>query len=171
MKKLFFVVITSLIVISCKESKSEVIAEKNQEVQTNFTSFGDAINSDNVLSQDEMTASYQNLTPGDTLEVKFKAVVNSVCQSKGCWMRVALGQDQAMVKFKDYGFFMPMDLSGQEVIMQGKAFVAEVSVDEQRHYAEDAGKTPEEVLEITAPKKTLSFESSGVLVPIAQSNE
>ena len=105
MKKLLFVLITSLIVISCKESKSEVIAEKNQEVQTNFTSFGDVITSDNVLSQDEMAASYQNLTPGDTLEVKFTAVVNSVCQSKGCWMRVAIGQDQAMVKFKDYGFF------------------------------------------------------------------
>ena len=113
-------------------------------------------------------ASYQNLTPGDTLDVKFKAVVNSVCQSKGCWMRVALGQDQAMVKFKDYGFFMPKDLAGQEVIMQGKAFVAEVSVDEQRHYAEDAGKTPEEVLAITEPKKTLSFESSGVLVPVVE---
>ena len=80
MKKLFFVVITSLIVISCKESNSDVIAEKNQEVQTNFTSFGDAINSDNVLSQDDMIASYQKLTPGDTLDVKFKAVVNSVCQ-------------------------------------------------------------------------------------------
>ena len=171
MKKLLFVLITSLIVISCKESKSEVIAEKNQEVQTNFTSFGDVITSDNVLSQDEMAASYQNLTPGDTLEVKFTAVVNSVCQSKGCWMRVALGQDQAMVKFKDYGFFMPKDLAGQEVIMQGKAFVAEVSVDEQRHYAEDAGKTQEEVLAIITPKKTLSFESSGVLVPIVQSIE
>jgi hypothetical protein len=83
-------------------------------------------------------------------------------------MRVALGQDQAMVKFKDYGFFMPKDLAGQEVIMQGKAFVAEVSVDEQRHYAEDAGKTPEEVLAITEPKKTLSFESSGVLVPVVE---
>ena len=48
-------------------------------------------------------------------------------------------------------------------------FVAEVSVDEQRHYAEDAGKTQEEVLQITQPKRTLSFESSGVLVPKSQS--
>jgi len=143
----------------------------SKDTQTDFTSFGDVITSDNVLSQDDMAVSYQNLTPGDTLEVKFKAVVNSVCQSKGCWMRVELGQDQAMVKFKDYGFFMPKDLAGQEVIMQGKAFVAEVSVDEQRHYAEDAGKTQEEVLAITTPKKTLSFESSGVLVPIVQNIE
>lgn len=168
MKDLLFLLITILFVISCNESKSKDTTQKDQEVQTNFTSFGDVITSDNVISQDDMVANYQSLTPGDTLDVKFKAEVNSVCQSKGCWMRVALGQNQAMVKFKDYGFFMPKDLAGQEVIMQGKAFVAEVSVDEQRHYAEDAGKTPEEVLAITEPKKTLSFESSGVLVPLVE---
>ena len=171
MKKLLFFFITTLFVISCNDLKSKDTTQKDQEEHSNYTSFGDVITSDNVLSQNEMAASYQNLTPGDTLEVKFKAVVNSVCQSKGCWMRVDLGQDQAMVKFKDYGFFMPKDLAGQEVIMQGKAFVAEVSVDEQRHYAEDAGKTPEQVLAITTPKKTLSFESSGVLVPMVQSIE
>ena len=171
MKKLLFIAITILFVVACKQNTPDAITLISKDTQTDFTSFGDVITSDNVLSQDDMAVSYQNLTPGDTLEVKFKAVVNSVCQSKGCWMRVDLGQDQAMVKFKDYGFFMPKDLAGQEVIMQGKAFVAEVSVDEQRHYAEDAGKTQEEVLAITTPKKTLSFESSGVLVPIVQNIE
>ena len=171
MKKLLFVAITILLVVACKQNTPDTTTQISKDTQTDFTSFGDVITSDNVLSQDDMAASYQNLSPGDTLDVKFKAVVNSVCQSKGCWMRVELGQDQAMVKFKDYGFFMPKDLAGQEVIMQGKAFVAEVSVDEQRHYAEDAGKTQEEVLAITTPKKTLSFESSGVLVPIVQNIE
>ena len=171
MKKLLFIAITILFVVACKQNTPDAITQISKDTQTDFTSFGDVITSDNVLSQDDMAVSYQNLTPGDTLEVKFKAVVNSVCQSKGCWMRVELGQDQAMVKSKDYGFFMPKDLAGQEVIMQGKAFVAEVSVDEQRHYAEDAGKTQEEVLAITTPKKTLSFESSGVLVPIVQNIE
>jgi len=168
MKKLLFVAITLIVVVACKQNIPDASTQNSKDTQTDFTSFGDVINPDNVLSQEDMVANYQNLTPGDTLNVKFKAVVNSVCQSKGCWMRVALGQEQAMVKFKDYGFFMPKDLAGQVVIMQGKAFVAEVSVDEQRHYAEDAGKTPEEVLAITEPKKTLSFESSGVLVPVGE---
>ena len=168
MKKLFFALITLCFLLSCNDTKSKVTVQKNQEPEPSFTSFGDVITSNNVLSENQMTTTYENLTPGDTLQVKFKAIVNSVCQSKGCWMRVDLGQEQAMVKFKDYGFFVPKDLAGQEVIMQGKAFVAEVSVDEQRHYAEDAGKTPEEVLAITEPKKTLSFESSGVLVPVVE---
>ena len=69
-----------------------------------------------------------------------------------------------MVKFKDYGFFMPKDIAGKEVIINGKAYVEEVSVDEQRHYAEDAGKTKEEIAKITEPKRTFSFEADGVLI-------
>jgi len=68
------------------------------------------------------------------------------------------------VKFKDYAFFMPKNIAGKEVIVNGKAFVNEVPVEEQRHYAEDAGQTAEEVAKITEPKKTFSFEADGVLL-------
>ena len=71
---------------------------------------------------------------------------------------------QVMVKFKDYGFFVPKDIAGKEVIVNGKAFVEEVSVEDQRHYAEDAGKTEEEIAAISSPKKTFSFEADGVLI-------
>jgi len=40
-----------------------------------------------------------------------------------------------MVRFKDYGFFMPLDASGKEVIVAGKAFVTEVSVADLKHYS------------------------------------
>jgi hypothetical protein len=75
-----------------------------------------------------------------------------------------LGEEkEVMVKFKDYGFFVPTDATG-EVIVNGKAFVKETSVDELQHYAEDAGKSPEEIAKITEPKKTLSFLADGVLL-------
>jgi hypothetical protein len=80
-------------------------------------------------------------------------------------MKMDIGEEEAMIKFKDYGFFMPKDLAGKEVIVSGVAFVEEVSVEEQRHYAEDAGKTAEEIAAITEPKRTLSFISNGVLIP------
>jgi hypothetical protein len=93
------------------------------------------------------------------------AEVIEVCQAKGCWMTLKLENgEEAMVKFKDYGFFMPKDIAGKEVILNGKAFVNEVPVEEQRHYAEDAGKSKEEVAAITEPKKTYSFEADGVLI-------
>ena len=80
-------------------------------------------------------------------------------------MRLDLEEgDEIMVKFKDYGFFMPKNITGDYVIINGKAFVEEVSVDEQRHYAKDAGKTNNEIASINQPKRTFSFEADGVLL-------
>jgi len=93
------------------------------------------------------------------------AKVDEVCQSKGCWMKLNLEDgNQVMVKFKDYGFFMPKDIAGKEVIINGIAFVDEMSVEDQRHYAEDAGKSEDEIQAIKSPKKTYSFEADGVLL-------
>jgi len=69
-----------------------------------------------------------------------------------------------MVKFKDYGFFVPKDIAGQEVIMEGKAYREVTAVDELRHLAQDAGKPQEEIEKITEPKVELKFMASGVLL-------
>tara|TARA_B100000795_G_scaffold223221_1_gene178324 strand:+ start:1267 stop:1782 length:516 start_codon:yes stop_codon:yes gene_type:complete len=171
MKKLLFFAALAFIAVACTQTKKDKTTQPTKEVAVNFKTFGDGVTSENILFQEDILHTYQNLNSGDSLDVTFKAKVTSVCQSKGCWMRVAIGEQEAMVKFKDYAFFMPKDLAGQEVVIQGKAFVAEVSVDEQRHYAEDAGKSEEEVLAITEVEKTLSFESTGVLVPVTQPNK
>ncbi len=71
---------------------------------------------------------------------------------------------QMMVRFKDYGFFVPKDIAGKEVVIHGKAFVKETSVDEQRHYAEDSGKSDKEIAAITEAKRTFAVEVEGVLL-------
>jgi hypothetical protein len=112
-----------------------------------------------------ITSTYKNLKPLDTNYVAFKAKVNSVCQAKGCWMRLALDNDEeVMVKFKDYGFFVPKDLAGQEVLINGFAYVDEMSVADQKHFAGDEGKSEEEIAAITTPKMTYSFIADGVMI-------
>ena len=91
--------------------------------------------------------------------------VLSVCQEKGCWMKVEKANGETMmVKFKDYGFFMPKDIVGKEVVVDGEAAVKETSVKQLKHYAGDAGKSKEEISKITTPKKELIFTAKGVLV-------
>ncbi len=68
------------------------------------------------------------------------------------------------VTFKDYGFFVPLDSKGREVVMQGKAYADTVTVDMLKHYAEDAGKSQEEIDAITEPEVANAFEATGVLV-------
>ena len=69
-----------------------------------------------------------------------------------------------MVKFKDYKFFMPKDIVGKEVVLDGEASIKEVPVKQLQHYAKDAGKSEEEIKKIKEPKKELQFVAKGVLV-------
>lgn len=166
MKKILFIFSLSVIALSCKNEKTEAtpVAEV-EEIAINYQTFGDKISDENVLTQQEMLEKFNNLKPGDTINVKFAATVKEVCQKKGCWMNIDMGEKEAMVRFKDYGFFMPKDIAGQEIIINGKAYVEEMNVEDQRHYAEDGDATPEEIAAITAPKFTLSLEADGVLIP------
>ena len=139
--------------------------EKNTSKSDAYFSVGEGVESSNILSSYQMQERYQGLTPGDTINVTFRGNVASVCKNKGCWMKVALEDGrEVMVKFKDYAFFVPKDIESKEVIMEGKAYVTEMSVEDRRHYAEDAGKSPAEVKAINEPEITLSFLADGVKI-------
>ena len=126
--------------------------------------FGETISEEGTISFEEMLAQMES---NDSIAVKVKGTVDAVCQAKGCWMNIASpGQEgkEMFVKFKDYGFFMPKDLAGREVIMEGYAFREKTSVEELRHYAEDEGKSKEEIAAITEPVEELMFMASGVIL-------
>ena len=168
MKKLIVLLSIFTLLFACKsenkESKVPDTTEIKSKLDESYSSFGEKISDKNLLSKKEIIETYKNLKVGDTAIVKFAAKVNEVCQSKGCWMRLNIGDQEAMVKFKNYGFFMPKNIADKEVIVHGKAFIAEISIEEQRHYAEDAGKSEEEIAVIIQVEKTLSFEADGVLL-------
>src|SRR5690554_3221006 len=172
MKKIILSLVLVGVIAGCKNDKSEepslsdTSINEKMEISKNYQSLGDEISDESVVSSQELLDKYQSLKIGDTIDVRFISEVKEVCQNKGCWMKVDLGEnEEAMVTFKDYAFFMPKDLSGQEIIMEGKAYLEEMSVDDQRHYAEDGGATPEEALAITDSKMTFSFKANGVLIP------
>ena len=155
MKKRILLLSIFTLLFACKtEHKKEL----------SYLSFGGEISDKEILSNDLVVETYKNLKVGDTINMKFSATVNEVCQAKGCWMLLDIDTEEAMVKFKDYGFFMPKNIVNKEVIVNGKAFVSEISVDEQRHYAEDSGKSDDEIAKIIEVKKTLSLEADGVLL-------
>jgi hypothetical protein len=96
---------------------------------------------------------------------KVKGTVVSVCQEEGCWMKLEQTEgDGIMIRFKDNKFFVPKNISGKEVVLDGVAKITTTSVEMLKHYAEDAGKSKEEIAKITEPKKEIEFTASGVLV-------
>lgn len=165
MKKTILFLALALAFISCK-NETETAENKLKEVKEEiaYASFGKEINDADALESKRMMEHYKTMKAGDTINSKMKAKIVEVCSSKGCWMTLDMdGENEVMVKFKDYGFFMPLNAEG-EVVVNGKAFVSETSVEELRHYAEDAGKSEEEIAAITEPKRTYSFEADGVLL-------
>ena len=161
MRKIFIYMLFTMAISSCNSNKSQV---NNMNVE-GYDSFGLKISADKAISSSELTSKYDKLKIGDTVDVKFKSTIKEVCQNKGCWMKLDLGNNkEAFVKFKDYAFFMPKDSKNDEVILNGKAFVSQESVEDQKHYAGDAGKSQAEIDAIVAPKTIYSFTADGVLI-------
>lgn len=143
-----------LILTACNAQKEDV-----------YNKYGSDFEMTEIIAADNLLTKYENIPLSDSLDVTIRAEVNSVCKAKGCWMKLDMtDEEEVMVKFKDYSFFVPKDIEGKEVVVHGKAFVNLVSVEEQRHYAKDAGKSEEEIAAITQPKKTFSFEATGVKI-------
>ena len=144
-----------LLTVACKNGAPV------QEVE-GFSVFGENFNHKGAIQYDALM---QKMSEQDTVKTAVVGKVKSVCQVKGCWMNI-VSDDQSkepiFVKFKDYGFFMPLDLAGKEVIMYGNAYTEITSVDELRHYAEDEGKSKEEIAKITEPVEEIKFMASGV---------
>ncbi|WP_439132091.1 DUF4920 domain-containing protein [Polaribacter sp.] len=160
-----FCAVALLVFASCKKEKVEKSTEKEvNTIASNYDSFGDKISTEKAMTADEMLTKFNTMQVGDTVNVKFASKINEVCSKKGCWMKLPVGEKETMVRFKDYGFFMPLNSKDREVIVEGKAFVKITPVEELQHYAEDAGKTAAEIAKITEPKKEFAFEANGVLM-------
>src|SRR5690625_4196409 len=72
------------------------------------------------------------------------------------------GDVESFVKFKDYEFFVPMDAANSDAIIKGMAYKNETTVEELRHYAQDAGKSQEEIDAIVEPIIEYTFMADGV---------
>lgn len=96
---------------------------------------------------------------------KIKAKVLDVCPKKGCWLKLEVNDSTtAFVKMKDYAFFLPSAIKGKTIVLDGEAILKTTSVEELRHYAEDAKKSKEEVAAITQPKEEIRLTANGIVV-------
>jgi len=99
------------------------------------------------------------------IQTKVKAKVLDVCSAKGCWIELAVDDNTtAFVKMKDYAFFVPVAAIGKNVVLEGEAKLTTTSVEELKHYAEDAKKSQAEIDAITEPKTEIRFMASGIVV-------
>jgi hypothetical protein len=158
MKNILFLAL-ALGMFACAEGNKTA---ENVEDTSAYEYYGDTITTAGALPAAELPKLMEGK---ETMNVKLVGKIEECCQKKGCWMKVDIGGGQTVrVSFKDYGFFVPMNSAGKEVVMEGIATMDVTSVESLRHFAEDAGKSKEEIAAITEPKKELVFEASGVIL-------
>lgn len=159
-KFLFLLLAITTVFASCKNT-----GEATTEATSDGIHFGEVIDTVGVIAYTDLLS---QVATQDTVEAKVVAKVSTVCQAKGCWMNVVSDADstktEMVVDFKDYGFFVPKDLGGKEVVMLGKAYKEMTPVDELKHLAEDEGLAAEEIAKITEPKMQLKFTATGVMI-------
>jgi len=150
MKKLFFT-LTAAALLSGAALQAE--AKK---------AYGKAFKVAAVQTPEQLAAKMGDKTTLPNVVVK--GPIAKVCQAEGCWLMLknTAGEDM-LVKFKDHSCLVPKDLTGTATVY-GTATKKTVSVDEQRHMAEDAGKSASEIEAITAPKTEMRIESTGIIV-------
>lgn len=124
--------------------------------------FGNTVTEEGSLSADLLVDSLK--LAGQSRESKVTGKVIEVCKAEGCWVRMETKSGSMLVKMKDHAFLVPVALEGKTIVADGVATFKETSVAQLRHFAEDAGKTKEEIAKITEPKKEIVFQAVGIKV-------
>ncbi|MFM7387863.1 MAG: DUF4920 domain-containing protein [Bacteroidota bacterium] len=139
--------LTIALLYSCASTRSEFGLVKVNE--------SEAISVEELVARMDRTKSPQTLT--------IKAPLSAVCQNAGCWVQVPKPDGKPlMVRFKNHFTIPPSTPLGTETYIHGVAYWDTVSVKALRHFAEDAGKTLEEINKITQPEFKLNFEGDGI---------
>lgn len=76
---------------------------------------------------------------GETVKVQTR--VGKVCQKKGCFFIAQDGAASLRVSFRDYGFFVPTDIGGRTVTLQGELVQRTLDNAQAAHYNADAATT------------------------------
>ncbi len=154
MIKIALVGLVAMTLISCTGTK-----EKEVELGK---SYGEVkVDVSKAMSVEDMLADFA--TKKDETEYTFEGKILEVCSKAGCWINVDKRDGETfMVRFKDH-FTIPTEtMANSSAYSHGIAYWDTVSVEMLQHFAEDAGKSQEEIDKITEARYELGFEADGI---------
>ena len=154
MKKLFFFIFILFALSVSAQDKEKVPAAKG-------VVYGKVSEENSPLSVDDL----QTKITDNSFSGQVKGKVVEVCKEEGCWLRLQKADGTSMmVRADKHAFFMPENIVGKTVLVEGTASVKETSEQMRKHYAEDAGKSKTEIAKIKGAEKSVEFAAKGVKV-------
>jgi len=122
--------------------------------------FGKTFSADEVVDINKILPTLSN----ESTPVLIEGKVTEVCKAEGCWLKLDSEKGSILVRMKGHAFFVPVSLTGKTIVLSGSGKIQETSVEMLKHYAEDAGKSKEEIADIKEPKKEAIFYAEGLIV-------
>jgi len=160
MTKYLTIILAIFFLASCNMGGGK--QEVKEEVTEESGFYGETISGENPISGEELVA---KLSESDSVWVTMKSKIITNCKHSGCWMDLDMGNKEVVkVTFKDYAFFIPLESEGKTAIVEGFAKREIIPVDMLKHYAEDDGKSQEDIDAITEPEMAYVFEAIGVII-------
>lgn len=155
MKSILLITTAVLLLAACSNSKNK----KNIILGENYGQV--SVDTSKAISVSEMLTSFKTKTGKS--EYTIKGEITEICLNAGCWININKGNGESfMVRFKDH-FTIPTSTKIEsQAFIHGIAFFDTISVELLQHYAEDAGKSKEEISKITQPKYEFGFEADGI---------
>ena len=149
---ILFLIATSFILNSCGNSTKPYKSYGPEKVDSLS-----AVDLNDMLQQLEQNP--------EKLKFTFTASIEEVCQTAGCWATVKKDNGELLrVRFKDHFLIPKKTRVGSIAYFKGEAYWDTISVELQKHFAEDSKMSQLEIDKINTPKFELSFEAAGVLV-------
>ncbi len=150
-----------LISITSQAQQTEAIRLSEPVIETdNFEIFGAEM--DIKATEVAISLSDAILESDQETEMMINATINKVCMKKGCFFIAVDGDNSARVTFKDYGFFIPTNSAGKQVVFKGILSEKVLSEEQAMHFAEDAGESTDK---IEGEQKEFSIVATSVLIP------
>lgn len=159
MRILTLIVVISLISFAgCKSTESSKKSTSAGQWQT----FGE------VIAYSETDEVALGSLKGDERNIWIEGEITEVCSSQGCWIRMKDPANPAagdlFVKTKDHAYLVPRNAHGHAVRVYGVCEATEMTVADQQHFAEEAGKSEAEIALITQPKKMIVFHATTIVI-------
>jgi len=106
----------------------------------------------------------QKMNGATRMDFTIKGKVTDVCKSEGCWVNLDEGNGKKLYVDTKEKFYLPQDVVGKEIVVNGFAYQDTTSVEQLKGDAKEDGKSQADIDKITSPEIEVSFVATGVKI-------
>ena len=160
----FFIAVfifVSLTVSQKTKPNTGTSTQTGKEIPSEWKTYGEAITLEKTTSLAEIL---KNKKRFEKKNVLVEGTISEVCQNKGCWMVVDVGNKHVRVEFKDYGFFVPWNSEKKQMRMQGILETKSVSAKAAAHMAGEMKKPRVDKKKLDVEQTITIFTASAIAI-------